>query len=323
MAFVEVRNISRRFSDFSIDDVSFEIEKGDILTLMGESGSGKTSILRMVSGLDMQDSGEIVIAGRNVTGMQAGKRNVGLIFQDLALFPHMNAYDNIAYGLRAKRYRESVIEDKVEEISKTLRISGLLKKYPGTISGGEKQRVAMARSLVMSPDILLMDEPMSSLDPGLRNDIMVEIKSISRKLGQTIIYVTHDVNEGLFLGDSVVFITNGRVVRKGKPEEIWENPESEGLARFLGYNVLTINEEKIAVRPEDIEICENGNISGTLLGCGYEGKGYRIKVDLENGERIEIRSRELHPDVIKGIGTQIKLRLNVSGVKFNGRKITS
>ncbi|EQB65359.1 MAG: hypothetical protein AMDU2_EPLC00011G0045 [Thermoplasmatales archaeon E-plasma] len=322
MAFVEVRNISRRFSDFAIDDVSFEIEKGDILTLMGESGSGKTSILRMVSGLDMQDSGEIIIAGRNVTGMQAGKRNVGLIFQDLALFPHMNAYDNIAYGLRAKRYRESVIEDKVEEISKTLRISGLLKKYPGTISGGEKQRVAMARSLVMSPDILLMDEPMSSLDPGLRNDIMVEIKSISRKLGQTIIYVTHDVNEGLFLGDSVVFIANGRVVRKGKPEEIWENPESEGLARFLGYNVLTINEEKIAVRSEDIEISENGNISGTLLGYGYEGKGYRIKVDMENGEKIEIRSRELHPDVIKGIGTQIKFRLNVSGEKFNGRKIT-
>ncbi|MHB1662628.1 MAG: ABC transporter ATP-binding protein, partial [Thermoplasmataceae archaeon] len=318
-----VRNISRIFSDFAIDDVSFEIEKGDILTLMGESGSGKTSILRMVSGLDMQDSGEIIIAGRNVTGMQAGKRNVGLIFQDLALFPHMNAYDNIAYGLRAKRYRESVIWDKVEEISKTLRISSLLKKYPGTISGGEKQRVAMARSLVMSPDILLMDEPMSSLDPGLRNDIMVEIKSISRKLGQTIIYVTHDVNEGLFLGDSVVFIANGRVVRKGKPEEIWENPESEGLARFLGYNVLTMNEQKIAVRPEDIEIYENGNISGTLLGYGYEGKGYRIKVELENGERIEIRSRELHPDVIKGIGMQIKLRLNVSGVKSTVRKITS
>ena len=312
MAFVEIRNISRRYSDFAIDNVSFEIEKGDILTLMGESGSGKTSILRMVSGLDMQDSGEIIISGRNVTGIQAGKRNVGLIFQDLALFPHMTAYDNIAYGLRAKRYRESVIQDKVQEISKTLRISSLLKKYPGTISGGEKQRVAMARSLVTSPDILLMDEPMSSLDPGLRNDIMVEIKSISRKLGQTIIYVTHDVNEGLFLGDSVVFIANGRVVRKGKPEEIWENPESEGLARFLGYNILTINEEKIAVRPEDIEISGNGNISGTLLGYGYEGKGYRIKVELENGEKIEMHAKELPPDVIEGIGTQMRFRLGVS-----------
>ena len=264
LAFVEIKNISKRYSDFSLRNISLELEKGKILTLMGESGSGKTSILRIISGLDFPDSGKVLISGRDITEIGPGKRNVGMVFQDLALFPHMTAYDNIAYGLRSLRYKESRIEQMVSNISETLRISSLLEKFPGNISGGEKQRVAMARSLVMEPDLLLMDEPMSSLDPGLRNDIMVEIKSISRKMDQTIIYVTHDVTEGLFLGDSIVYIDNGEVVRKGSPEEIWNNPESEKLARFLGFNIIKVKGEKVAVRPEEIEIVENSEITGKI-----------------------------------------------------------
>jgi ABC-type spermidine/putrescine transport systems, ATPase components len=149
LAFVEIKNVSKRYSDFSLRNISLELEKGKILTLMGESGSGKTSILRIISGLDFPDSGKVLISGRDITEIRPGKRNVGMVFQDLALFPHMTAYDNIAYGLRSLRYKESSIEQMVSNISETLRISSLLEKFPGNISGGEKQRVAMARSLVM------------------------------------------------------------------------------------------------------------------------------------------------------------------------------
>ena len=314
LAFVEIKNISKRYSDFSLRNISLELEKGKILTLMGESGSGKTSILRIISGLDFPDSGKVLISGRDITEIGPGKRNVGMVFQDLALFPHMTAYDNIAYGLRSLRYKESRIEQMVSNISETLRISSLLEKFPGNISGGEKQRVAMARSLVMEPDLLLMDEPMSSLDPGLRNDIMVEIKSISRKLDQTIIYVTHDVTEGLFLGDSIVYIDNGEVVRKGSPEEIWNNPESENLARFLGFNIIKVNEKKVAVGPEEIEIVENSELTGKILGYGFEGQGYRLDIELVDGQKIRVLSERINRSIIARTNNTVAIRFEVKRV---------
>ena len=310
LAFVEIKDISKTYSDFSLKNISLEVEKGKILTLMGESGSGKTSILRIISGLDTPNSGKVLISGKDVTKIRAGQRNVGLIFQDLALFPHMTAYDNIAYGLRSYRYKEGIIEQMVSNISETLRISSLLDKYPGNISGGEKQRVAMARSLVMNPDLLLMDEPISALDPGLRNDIMVEIKSISRKLDQTIIYVTHDVKEGLFLGDSIAFIMSGKVVRRGTPEELWNKPESENLARFLGFNIITINGEKIAVRPEEIEIVEKSEITGKLLGYGFEGAGYRFDIQMENGEKVKVFSKVVPDNIFQNEEVCLNLTYN-------------
>ena len=314
LAFVEIKNISKRYSDFSLRNISLELEKGKILTLMGESGSGKTSILRIISGLDFPDSGKVLISGRDVTEIKPGKRNVGMIFQDLALFPHMTAYDNIAYGLRSLRYKESRIEQMVSNISETLRVSSLLEKFPGNISGGEKQRVAMARSLVMEPDLLLMDEPMSSLDPGLRNDIMVEIKSISRKLDQTMIYVTHDVKEGLFLGDSIVYIGDGEVVRKGSPEEIWNNPESEKLARFLGFNIIKVKGEKVAVRPEEIEIVENSELTGKILGYGFEGQGYRLDIELAGGQKIRVLSERINRSIIARTNNTVAIRFEVKRV---------
>ena len=314
LAFVEIKNISKRYSDFSLRNISLELEKGKILTLMGESGSGKTSILRIISGLDFPDSGKVLISGRDITEIGPGKRNVGMVFQDLALFPHMTAYDNIAYGLRSLRYKESSIEQMVSNISETLRISSLLEKFPGNISGGEKQRVAMARSLVMEPDLLLMDEPMSSLDPGLRNDIMVEIKSISRKLDQTIIYVTHDVTEGLFLGDSIVYIDNGEVVRKGSPEEIWNNPESENLARFLGFNIIKVNGKKVAVGPEEIEIVENSELTGKILGYGFEGQGYRLDIELAGGQKIRVLSERINRSIIARTNNTVAIQFEVKRV---------
>ncbi len=314
LAFVEIKNISKRYSDFSLRNISLELEKGKILTLMGESGSGKTSILRIISGLDFPDSGKVLISGRDITEIRPGKRNVGMVFQDLALFPHMTAYDNIAYGLRSLRYKESRIEQMVSNISETLRISSFLEKFPGNISGGEKQRVAMARSLVMEPDLLLMDEPMSSLDPGLRNDIMVEIKSISRKLDQTMIYVTHDVEEGLFLGDSIVYIGDGEVVRKGSPEEIWNNPESEKLARFLGFNIIKVNGKKVAVGPEEIEIVGNSEITGKILGYGFEGSGYRLDIELADGQKIRVLSERINRSIIARTNNTVAIQFEVKRV---------
>ncbi|HKJ96336.1 MAG TPA: ABC transporter ATP-binding protein, partial [Thermoplasmataceae archaeon] len=186
MAFVEIRNLVRHYSgNFKLYNISLELERGETLTLMGPSGSGKTSLLRNVCGLDIPDSGRITVGGRDITYLPTTKRNIGLIFQDLAIFPHMKVYDNIAYGLRAKNVHERDIEERVEELSGMLGIKSLLERFPGQISGGQRQRVALARSVAPSPSVLLLDEPMSSLDMQLRSSVRSEIKSFAKKMELT------------------------------------------------------------------------------------------------------------------------------------------
>ncbi|MGC8505456.1 MAG: ABC transporter ATP-binding protein [Thermoplasmata archaeon] len=290
MQYVNINALRKSYTgNFTLGDINMGVNRGEIFTLMGPSGSGKTSLLRNISGLDSPDSGQIIVSGRDVTRLTADKRNIGLIFQDLALFPHMSAFDNIAYGLRSRRINERTVSEKVDQIASVLRIAHLLDRLPSRISGGEKQRVALARSIVLSPDLLLMDEPMSSLDPELRSEVRGEIKSISKNLGLTIIYVTHDIQEGLYLGDTVGIIFRGRIVKTDTPENIFLNPQSEETAKFFGYNIINIRDETVAVHPADLEISNSDTgFKGTVETIGFEGVNYRVSIKYGNGQTLQM-----------------------------------
>ncbi len=290
MHFVEIESLSRKYGPaFALEDISMSISRGEIVTLLGPSGSGKTSLLRNVCGLDFPDSGRIIINQRDVTALPAERRNVGMIFQDLALFPHLTAFDNIAFGLRSKRFSTEQIKKSVREISDQLDITEVLERKPGKISGGQRQRVALARSIVTSPDLLLMDEPLNSLDPELRLDVRNEIKSISGRFDLTIIYVTHDVQEGLYLGDRVGALFDGRLMRIDSRKEMFLNPKNEKLARFFGYNLLDYAGERIGVYPTDLGIVQSDpDITGIVKASGFEGDRYRIYLTTEDGVILQM-----------------------------------
>ncbi len=290
MPYVEVNGLRKKYRDsFELRNISFHLGKGEVFTLMGPSGSGKTSLLRNICGLDTPDAGSIVIDGREVNDLPTTRRGIGLIFQDLAIFPHMTVFDNIAYGLRAKRAAESEVRSRVMELSSILSIEDLLDRYPSQVSGGQRQRIALARSVAPSPSLLLLDEPLSSLDQQLRADVRSELKSFSRELGLTMIYVTHDHHEGLYMADSAGIIFDGRLEKSGSPMDIFESPGSEKVSSFLGYNVISLKGRRIAFYPTDFEISmEKGDVRGVVRSIGYEGEFYRAHVETESHESLQL-----------------------------------
>ncbi|MCL4334627.1 MAG: ABC transporter ATP-binding protein [Candidatus Thermoplasmatota archaeon] len=290
LGYVEIRNLTRKYSGgFTLLNINISMNKGEIFTLMGPSGSGKTSLLRNICGLDIPDTGSVMVNGSDITHIPVERRNIGLIFQDLALFPHLTAYENIAYGLKARRTPETRVRESIREIASLLNIEHVLDRIPDRISGGERQRVALARSLVLSPDLLLMDEPLSSLDPELRADIRTQIKRISKMLGLTIIYVTHEREEALYLGDKMGIIFNGSVIRIEEPRTLFEDPVSERVARFLGYNIIRQGREKIGVLPSQVRISpDKGTLSGKIIASGFEGDHYRIDIDIGDGQIVQV-----------------------------------
>lgn len=311
MPFVEIKNLAKRYSgDFALNNINFELEKGETITLLGPSGSGKTSLLRNICGLDIPDSGSILVDGRDVTFLPTVKRNIGMIFQDLALFPHMTVYDNIAYGLRSGRMGEKEVEDRVIYLAKMLRINELLEKYPGRISGGQRQRVALARSVAPSPSVLLLDEPMSSLDMQLRSNVRSDVKSFARKMDLTMVYVTHDHREGLYMGDKTGIMFDGSLDGISDPPEMFLNPKNEKIARFLGYNVVNIGDTKFAFYPSDFQIVgEDPEITGVVESIGFEGKYERAHLVLENEEVVQLEIDPYRMETGINIGDLLKLRL--------------
>lgn len=293
-SFLEVRSLSKRYDDsFSLRSISLSLDRGEIMTLMGPSGSGKTSLIRNICGLEIPDSGTVLIDGRDVTALPPGKRGAGIIFQDLALFPHMTAFENIAYGLRAQRLGSTEINKMVKDIAVTLHIDHLLEKYPDQISGGERQRIALARAIIVSPSVILMDEPLSSLDPELRLEIRRDIRRISKKMGLTMIYVTHYIEEGLYMGDHVSVIMDGKILANAPGEELFMHPQESRVAAFLGYNVIREKSgDLFAVHPSEISIGQNkDSYSGIVNSIGYEGEFYRVNVKSDEMD-LEIRSRD-------------------------------
>jgi putative spermidine/putrescine transport system ATP-binding protein/spermidine/putrescine transport system ATP-binding protein len=237
---VALRDIVKRFGDFvAVQPLSLEIPEGSFLTLLGPSGCGKTTTLRMIAGLLDPSEGDILIKGRRVNNVPIHRRNLGLVFQNYALFPHKTVFDNVAFGLRYRDVGKAELRRRVGEALELVQLPQLAGRYPRELSGGQQQRMALARAVVIEPDVLLLDEPLSALDANLREDMRVELKRIQDTLDVTTVFVTHDQGEALAMSDRIVVMSAGRVEQVGAPEEVYNAPASEFVARFLGAsNIL-------------------------------------------------------------------------------------
>ena len=230
---LKLKNVSKRLGHFALTDISLEIHEGEYYVLLGRSGSGKTQLLEVITGLNDPDSGEIWLDGENITKKKIQKRKIGLVFQDYAIFPNMTVFGNIAYPLHSSEFDRKMITEMVSNIAGKMNISHLLNRYTNNLSGGEMQRVAIARTLVTSPKLLLLDEPMASIDASLKDDIKRVLRQLN-KSGLTIIHVTHDYREAVSLANRVGVIHNGRIIQEGKPDEVFRKPVNRFVARYGG-----------------------------------------------------------------------------------------
>ncbi|MFL5258589.1 MAG: ABC transporter ATP-binding protein [Hyphomicrobiales bacterium] len=222
----------------AVKDVDLTIVKGSFVTLLGPSGCGKTTILRSIAGLVVPDAGEIRVAGRRVNEIPIHERNIGLVFQNYALFPHKTVFDNVAFGLKYRKVARPEIARKVKRALDMVRLPGVEEKLPSELSGGQQQRIALARAIVIEPDVLLLDEPLSALDANLREEMRTELKIIQREVGITTIFVTHDQEEALAMSDEIVVMNHGIIEQKGSPEDVYRAPRSQFVASFLGQSNL-------------------------------------------------------------------------------------
>ena len=264
VAAVRFDGVSRYFGEVrAVDQVDLEIQDGEFFSMLGPSGSGKTTCLRMIAGFDRPTAGRIHLYGQDVSGLPPYERNVNTVFQDYALFPHMNVGDNIAYGLMVKRVPKSERMKRVEEMLELVQLSGFAERKPSQLSGGQRQRVALARALINHPKVLLLDEPLGALDLKLRQQMQVELKSIQKRVGITFIFVTHDQEEAITMSDRIAVFNQGRIEQIGSPAEIYEKPASPFVAGFVGTSNLvggevakrlTGSEQTFSVRPEKIHL---------------------------------------------------------------------
>lgn len=240
MSAVTLTNIAKKFGSFTaVEPMSLEIPEGQFVTLLGPSGCGKTTTLRMIAGLLDPTAGEITIKGRRVNDLPIHKRNLGIVFQNYALFPHKTIADNVGFGLRYRNVPKEDAARRVREALDLVQLPNVADRYPSALSGGQQQRIALARAIVIEPDVLLLDEPLSALDANLREDMRVELKKIQHRIGVTSIFVTHDQAEALAMSDQIVVMSDGRVEQVGPPEEVYNAPASEFVANFLGAsNIL-------------------------------------------------------------------------------------
>ena len=303
---ISLRNLSKHFGDVkAVDGVDLDIADGEFFSMLGPSGSGKTTVLRLIAGFEQATEGTIDLAGEDVTAKAPFDRDVNTVFQDYALFPHMSVLDNVAYGLRVRGIKKAARRKQAEEALATVQLANLGSRRPGQLSGGQRQRVALARSIVVRPKVLLLDEPLGALDLKLREQMQVELKQLQRNLGITFVFVTHDQEEALTLSDRVAVFSDGKIVQLGTPQEIYEQPSSEYVAKFVGTsNVFDsatstrlLGREGIhALRPEKITLRAPGSSvpDGTIRAEGvitesiYLGTGHRIHVRLHDGTGIVV-----------------------------------
>lgn len=292
---LSLKNISFSYNNSTpvIDDFSLDVEKGSFTTLLGSSGSGKTTLLRLISGFLDPTKGEIRIDGNLVNGIAPEKRKIGMVFQDYALFPHMTVEQNILYGLKIKNSKEKNkidLQSSLEKITRTLDLQSLLNRYPGELSGGQQQRVALGRALVLEPGILLMDEPLSSLDTKLRQTLRHELKEIQQRLNITTIYVTHDQEEALSLSDKIAILNKGKLLQYGTSRQIYFSPEDRFTAEFIGNaNFLSFQDKTYMIRPEWVKISQKNedsknSILGTVKNTEFLGNRVRYIISSEKGE---------------------------------------
>ena len=314
---VKLEHISKCFEKdkYIIKDLSLDVYEGEFLTLLGSSGCGKTTILRMISGLDHVTSGKVYIDNIDVTDLDPTKREVNTIFQNFALFPHMNVWDNVSFGLKMKKVPNEEIKMRVKKVLKLVELVGFEDRLPSQLSGGQQQRVAIARGIVMNPKVLLLDESLCSLDLKLKRAMQLELKNIQKKLGITFIYVTHDQDEALTMSDRIVIIDKGVIEQDGTPREIYQNPKSTFVADFIGESNI-LSGQISNIKNNEIEVYIKDNIKFTIPSIGTDKVGDKIKIMIRP-ENIKISLNALK-DGIQGIvketvydGAMTKLFINL------------
>ena len=327
---IELKNICKAYDgERVLSNVDLYITDHEFITFLGPSGCGKTTTLRIIGGFETPDEGEVYFDGKRINDVPAYKRNINTVFQRYALFPHLNVYDNIAFGLRVKKVKESEIAERVAEMLELVNLKGFEKRNVALLSGGQQQRVAIARALINQPEVLLLDEPLAALDLKLRKDMQVELKNIQAKTGITFIYVTHDQEEALSMSDTVVVMADGKIQQIGTPIDIYNEPVNAFVADFIGEsNILDgvmlkdfcvkfashtfecldkgfdLGEAvDVVVRPEDVDVVpvEKGMLSGLVTSVTFKGVHYEIIVDID-GFKWMIQSTDyVEPNTVIGV----------------------
>lgn len=334
---IELKGITKSYGkDTILDNLSLNIKKNEFLTLLGPSGCGKTTTLKIIAGFETADSGQVVFENNIINDIPPYERQLNTVFQKYALFPHMNVYENIAFGLKLKKMPKDVIDQKVKEMLKLVALEGYENRDIEALSGGQQQRVAIARALVNEPKVLLLDEPLGALDMKLRKGMQIELKRIQQKLGITFIFVTHDQEEALTMSDTIVVMNKGEIQQMGSPEDIYNEPANSFVAKFIGESNIVdgimLNDFKVefagrifdcvdkgfekneaievVIRPEDFEMVkyENGMLKGTVTSVIFKGVHYEIEVKDENHTWI------LHNTKHAEIGSKIGLSLDPESI---------
>ena len=290
---LELKEIKKSFTEGEavLDNISLEISKGEFITLLGSSGCGKTTTLRIIAGLEQPDAGSVWLDGREVTGLEPNQRDVNTVFQNYALFPHMNVAENIGYGLKLKKVPKSEIRKKVSQMLELVQLEGYEKRKPSELSGGQKQRVAIARALVNNPKVLLLDEPLGALDLQLRRAMQIELKHLQKKLGITFIYITHDQEEAINMSDRIAVMRDGRIEQIGTPDEIYNHPKTSYVATFVGNaNILHGVAESIQGQNAIVKI-GNDKVIVKLETSQQDTKDTGAKQHLAAGENVTLAVR--------------------------------
>ncbi len=305
----------------AVDHVDLVIHEGEFFALLGPSGSGKTTCLRLIAGFESPTAGHIEIFGESVDGIPPYRRNVNTVFQDYALFPHLNVADNVAYGLMVRGVSKPERLAAAEQALELIRLPGYGLRRPGELSGGQRQRVALARAIVNKPKVLLLDEPLGALDLKLREQMQEELKSLQKTLGITFVFVTHDQGEALSMADRIAIFNNGRIIQVGSPENIYRCPDTRFVADFVGSsNVVPVGfcglsseHEWASLRPESVMIVESGGKAARVVDLNYLGSSTRIALDVE-GIRLHCLVSSYQP--LPEAGSQIRVTWNPDDVRI-------
>lgn len=328
---VSVQGVHKQFGDLvAVKDLDIEIRAGEFFSMLGPSGSGKTTVLRMIAGFEEPTSGRILLHGTDVTASAPFDREVNTVFQDYALFPHLSIAENVAYGLKVRGVGKGERAKLVGEALEQVRLSHVAERRPSQLSGGQRQRIALARALILRPKVLLLDEPLGALDKQLREQMQFELKQIQREVGITFVFVTHDQEEALTLSDRVAVFNNGKIEQVGSPREVYEYPQTEFVARFLGITNLLAGDAALAilgessphsVRPERVRLADpaapvaTGTVAlaGSVIETVYAGAHTRYLVETETGVRFISEQQNSHtPRTEPGVrrGDRVSLRFD-------------
>lgn len=314
MSAIELINITKKWDDVTaVDNISLSVDEGSFVVLLGPSGCGKSTTLRMIAGLDTSTSGIIKIAGKDVTSLPPAKRKISMVFQSYALFPHLNVAENIIFGLKVRKVPAPLREERLKKAADIVGLSGLLERKPSQLSGGQRQRVALARAIIAENSICLMDEPLSNLDAKLRHDMRVEIRALQKRLGMTLIYVTHDQAEAMSMADKVILLSDGHIEQEGTPEDLYNSPNTLFTAGFIGtppMNLLQLadgpkgaiivgsndhvafngpgNGRILAVRPEDMKLSDDKGLLVNLIAADYLGADTVLIAEVGD-QKLQIR----------------------------------